>query len=63
MPREDATQHVLYMRIKLHTGFILGEIATICHEIVWVPVWTVRRRENFLVGAGYRNPILWLSDL
>jgi hypothetical protein len=63
MPRGDATQHVFDMGVKLHTGFILGEIAPIGHEIVWVPVWTVRSREKFLVGVGYRTPILWLSGL
>jgi hypothetical protein len=51
------------MGVKLHTDFIVEEIAPIGHEIVWATVWTVRRREIFLVGAGYRFPILWLSGL
>jgi len=43
MPREDASQNVFDMGVKPHKGFILGEIAPIGQEIVWVPVWAVRR--------------------
>jgi prolyl-tRNA editing enzyme YbaK/EbsC (Cys-tRNA(Pro) deacylase) len=63
MPRGDVTQHVFHMRVKLLTGFVLGAVAPIGHEIVWATVWTVRSREKLLVGAGYRTPILWVSGL
>jgi len=61
MTREDASHHVFDMGVKPHTGFILEEIAPIDHEIVW-EAWTVRR-EKFIVGVGYRTPIIWLSVL
>ena len=56
MPREDAVQHVFDMRVKLHTGFVLGEIAPIGHEIVWGPGLDGEEKRKIPCRCWISNP-------